>query len=213
MNMIKKTIFSYVKSLKKIRASIYFLIGANVVPLVGTVFFDWDIIHLLYLYWLESCIIGFFNLAKIITAKIDFTFQQVYLKIFATIFFCIHYPAMMWVLMEAGINLIAKLVFNRPLTLEMSIKYTWSAMLSLFLSHGYSFYKNYIKDKEREQARVMKLLYMPYFRIGAMWVVLMGGLYFILKHKQPVFLIVILVILKIIADCFSHLKERKRIVT
>ncbi len=199
-----------IKKLKRVKSSIYFLLVANIITLIGVVFLEWDIIHILYLYWLESCIIGFYNLLKIVSVKVELNFQKVYLKIFGILFFSIHYTAMMALLMVAGINLIATLVFNRPLSAELAIKHTWSAFLSLFISHGYSFYKNHIKGKEREKVKLVKLMYQPYVRIIVMWIVLMGGVFLILKLKEPVFLIVILVLIKIAADVFAHVRERKR---
>ena len=193
---------------KKIQSSLLFLVSANLVPLIGVIFFKWDIINILYLYWMESCVIGFYNVFKIFAAKTSVGFQNIYMKIFSFVFFSIHYPVMMWVLMAAGINLIATIVFNKPLKPTDVLIRTWPALVSLIASHGFSFVKNYIQEGERERTRVVILLFQPYLRISVMWIVLMGGLFFILKYRQPVFLIVLLVIIKIIADCISHYRER-----
>ena len=48
-----------VKSLK--HPSVLLLIGANLVPLIGVLFFKWDIFSIMLLYWLESGVVGFLN--------------------------------------------------------------------------------------------------------------------------------------------------------
>ena len=45
------------------------LLGANLVPLAGVLFWGWDAFVLLVLYWLETAIIGFWMLVRIATAS------------------------------------------------------------------------------------------------------------------------------------------------
>ena len=43
------------------------LIAANLVPLVGVIFWDWDAFVLLMLYWLETAVIAFWTVVRIAT--------------------------------------------------------------------------------------------------------------------------------------------------
>jgi hypothetical protein len=45
------------------------LLLANLIPLAGVLFFDWSLITILALYWLENGIVGLWNIPKIILAK------------------------------------------------------------------------------------------------------------------------------------------------
>ena len=45
------------------------LLLANLIPLVGVLFFDWSLLTILVLYWLENGIVGFWNVPKIIMAR------------------------------------------------------------------------------------------------------------------------------------------------
>src|SRR3712207_5035022 len=45
------------------------LLAANLIPLVGVVFFGWSLLTILVLYWLENGIVGLWNVPKIILAK------------------------------------------------------------------------------------------------------------------------------------------------
>lgn len=45
--------------------SALFLIAVNTVPLVGVLLFDWRLFSIVFLYWIENGIVGFFNVLKI----------------------------------------------------------------------------------------------------------------------------------------------------
>ncbi len=45
------------------------LLLANLIPLVGVVFFDWSLLTILVLYWVENGIVGIWNVPKIIMAQ------------------------------------------------------------------------------------------------------------------------------------------------
>lgn len=45
------------------------LVGANMVPLWGVVFLDWDAFYIVLLYWCENLVIGFYNIVKMVLAR------------------------------------------------------------------------------------------------------------------------------------------------
>jgi len=45
------------------------LIAVNVIPAVGVLFFDWDAFNVVFLFWLENLVIGFFAVLKMVTAN------------------------------------------------------------------------------------------------------------------------------------------------
>ena len=47
------------------RVSLALLVVANLLPLVGVLFWDWDVFFLLLLFWCENVIIGLFGIARI----------------------------------------------------------------------------------------------------------------------------------------------------
>ncbi len=48
--------------------SVLFLIAVNMMPLFGVLFFGWSLFSVMFLYWIENGIIGFFNIFKIALA-------------------------------------------------------------------------------------------------------------------------------------------------
>jgi hypothetical protein len=44
--------------------TVLFLIAVNLIPLFGVLFFGWSLFSIMFLYWIENGIIGFFNILK-----------------------------------------------------------------------------------------------------------------------------------------------------
>ncbi len=51
------------------RVSIVALVAANVIPIIGVLFFKWSLITILVLYWLENGIVGLWNIPRIALAR------------------------------------------------------------------------------------------------------------------------------------------------
>jgi hypothetical protein len=86
----------------------------------------------------------------------------------------------------------------------------WPALLALFLSHGLSFFINFIGRQEYRSRSVKDQMSEPYSRIVFMHLVLIfgGGLVLVLGEATPVLLLVIVV--KIAFDVRAHIRERSR---
>ena len=51
------------------RFSVFALIAANVLPIVGVLLWGWDAGALVFLYWTENVVIGFYNILKMAIAR------------------------------------------------------------------------------------------------------------------------------------------------
>ena len=49
--------------------SLFALILANAVPILGVLFLGWTVFPLVLVYWLENAVIGGFNVAKMLLAR------------------------------------------------------------------------------------------------------------------------------------------------
>ena len=54
----------------QIKFSLLALLVANLVPLIGVLFFAWDLVLVLALFWIENIIIGVFNLLKMLLVAV-----------------------------------------------------------------------------------------------------------------------------------------------
>ncbi len=183
------------------------LIAANLVPVAGAALLGWNLGEVMVLYWCESAIVGFFNLARIIAISR-------WSALFIGPFFLAHYSAFM----AAHFLFIYALFIDGPggsgpfsggeLSAVGQMFVTLSpALVALFISHGYSFVVNFLGHYEFEARPVKDQMADPYKRIVFMHLVLIfgGGLTLALGNPTPVLLLVI--VLKICLDVRAHIKE------
>ena len=184
------------------------LIAANLIPLAGAAFGDWNLGMVMVLYWAESAIIGFFNLCKIIVIG-------KWAALFAGPFFLGHFGGFMAGHFLFIYTLFVEGPFTDPIAsdslsdvMQMFLG-LWPALAVLFLSHGYSFFNNFLGRREYLGKTVKDQMSEPYTRIIFMHMVIIfgGGLTLALGEATPVLMIVIG--LKILFDVRAHLKQRR----
>ncbi|HEV2749154.1 MAG TPA: DUF6498-containing protein [Gemmatimonadales bacterium] len=66
------------------------LVAANLVPLVGVLFFGWSVYATLLLFWVENVIVGVFNILRMVAATPDNQLAWA-AKVFMIPFFTFHY--------------------------------------------------------------------------------------------------------------------------
>ncbi len=196
------------------KRSVIPLILANLIPLFGVLFLGWNIGQIILLYWLESGIVGFYNILKMLLAPYR---QYIQPKFILIPFFIVHYGGFM-----AGHLLFILFFLQDPnvsgnlLSLTTPLNYLANlklAFISFFISHGISFVTNYLYGEERKNAGVDQLMAQPYRRIVIMHITIILGFMLTARLGHPIGLIIVWIILKIIADLLSHLRERKRFST
>jgi hypothetical protein len=194
-------------------SSVFILLGANAVPLLGVLFGGWDLVEILFAYWAENAVIGFYSLLKMIFAPDDsrglLIILTVFMKIFGSAFFIVHFGGFT-AAHGAVLYAIAREFLNmqiQPLELLYMGRYVVAA---LFLSHGYSFVVNYLIKGERNQTKGNDPMFEPYKRVIVMHLTLIFGAGCIIILGQPFFMLLILVVLKTGVDLRAHLRQRKR---
>lgn len=182
------------------------LIVANLVPVAGSVFLDWNLSYVMLLYWAESAVIGFFNICKIIVI-------DRWAALFAGPFFAAHFGGFMAVHFLFIYTIFIEGMHAEGTTggdlAEVALLFSslWPALAALFLSHAYSFYANFLARREYRERTVKDQMSEPYSRIIFMQIILIfgGGLTMVLGSPVPVLLIMIA--LKIFFDIKAHLKQ------
>ena len=183
------------------------LIIANLVPIAGMIFLGWKLSDVMVLYWAESAVIGFFNLCKIAVighwmALLAGPFFLGHFGGFMSIHFLFIYTLFVKGL-QGGNGSDGELADVAQLFVNL-----WPALAALFVSHAFSFLKNFLGRHEYRGRTLRYQMKEPYSRIIFMHLVLIfgGGLTIILGELTPVLLIVIG--LKIFFDVKAHLKQR-----
>jgi hypothetical protein len=190
------------------RLSVISLIIANCVPLFGIFLFDWNLFDIMFLYWLESAVIGFYSLLKLIQlGKI--------LALFLVPFFIFHFGMFMM-----GHLIFIFFLFSSPLESRIGLgnfptllslipllKTIWVPITILFVSHGVSYVSNFIYKKEYTLHTLKDFMVTPYKRIMLLHVTLIAGGFLMILFQSPKSAAALLIILKIVIDVRAHIKE------
>lgn len=178
------------------------LVAANAVPIFGALAFDWSLGDLMILYWLESAIIGIYNILKMSIAGGAKAF-------FFVPFFTVHYGGFM-----AGHLVFILVLFAGPKVGTPSVERFLDLLrtaavpaISLVASHGVSFATNFVGKREYAEADIEELFGAPYKRIVLMHVTIIFGGFIVIALGSPAPVLLLLIVLKTAVDLRAHMKE------
>jgi hypothetical protein len=184
------------------------LVIANSVPLLGVMFFGWDLGDIMVLYWVESGVIAFYTVLKIaIAGKLA--------GLVAVPFFVGHFGGFMtghFLLIYALFLREGRGAWTHGTEGELSAIFTpiWTSIAALFISHGISFLTNFIGRREYEGASVKALMAAPYIRVVVMHMTLILGGWIILLLHMRTGALVMLLLLKTAVDLQAHRREHRK---
>lgn len=194
-----------------------YLVAANAVPVLLVFFAGWTMADLLFLYWAESAVIGFFNVLKMALSSPQPQGQAqnrasgIAAKMFMCAFFTVHFGGFMF---GHGIFLSVMcrqfgLIGADPDFTAFLLGLKWP-ILALAVSHGYSFFANYLRGGEYQRSDLALLMQRPYPRIAVMHVTILFGMFAMLLVGRSMVILALFTALKTAADLKAHLKERSR---
>lgn len=166
---------------------------------------NWHITTILWVYWSQSIIIGFFNFLRILSLK-NFSTENFTInnrpvqpnektKVFTAFFFAFHY---------GFFHLIYAIFlssFSPKLNMTETYPFVLLGALVFFINHTYSFLHNKKKDEEFKQ-NIGAIMFRPYARIVPMHLVVMVGA--LLGGRL---LLVLFLFLKMLADLAMHVAK------
>ncbi|MDA7881830.1 DUF6498-containing protein [Akkermansiaceae bacterium] len=193
------------------RPSAIVLLIANLVPVLGVLFLDWDVVNLLYLYWAENVAVGLVNVLKLLSNRHEDSVLggKIFLSIFFTIHyggFCVGHAAFVFGGMLPGTS-----SFGSPVT--GAIDYLTShplLFLGFFGSHLFSYFTNYLGRGEDRRIPLGKVMFLPYGRIFVLHITIIFGGIAITALGSPLILVLVLAVLKTVGDLYFHSREHGR---
>jgi len=190
----------------KLTSSSLFLITANIIPIIGVIYFGWDAIAILVLYWLESVVIGVLNIPKLLACREveDWNFGSLFGNIFTALFFTVHFGGFV-----AAHGFVLYDVFGAKETMVSLLTggpLLWTA-ITFFVSHSFSMFVNFFGKKEYLGSKSKQQFGKPYGRVVIMHIVVIFGGLLIQKFGSPLYALILLIALKTIIDLFAHNKE------
>jgi len=190
---------------KILNLSVLFLVITNLYPVYAVYNKEMSAFSVVVLYVLETLIVTFYTIFKAKKLKNGGFTEFNPLWMFILVYSVMTFAALGFFLVFIGIYLGQ---------LENSIS-VWSffnqsllnSLLLLFISHGVSYYFNYIRKKEYLTAKFDNLFKVPYQRVVVQQItVIVGGIVLGVVNGAIAFMIV-LIIVKIILDIKAHIKS------
>jgi hypothetical protein len=201
-------------SARALPLSAAFLVFANIIPLIGALAWDWSILEIVAVYWVENLVIGLFTILRILTvATPDAGTGSLWAKIPVSAFFSFHYGIFCLV---HGVFVFALLGNSRGISapsdsLALFVGPLKWAVLALFVSHGFSFFANYLGKGEYLMTTVPEQMGAPYPRIIVLHLTIIFGAFAVQALGSPAVLLAILVVGKTLLDLkLQHFTLQKK---
>lgn len=184
------------------------LIIVNLIPLIGVLYFDWQLFIIVMLYWLENVVIGAISALKMLS-----TYGALLVKkIFMTGFFSVHYGFFCFIHGSILVDIFGNEDSNElNLAKIISDNGLYVALAALFASHFFSYIQNFILNGERKKQNLSDLMAAPYARIFVLHVFILAGGLLLNKFGENQFGLLALTSLKILIDLITHRSEHKKI--
>ncbi len=194
------------------------LILANLVPVGGVLFAQWEVFPIMLLFWLENVVVGVITVLKILACERGHSGE----KFFMVPFFIFHYGMFCFVHGAFVFSLFAPRgesmsrtggLLPEPSGILELIRGQglWIAVAALVASHAFSFVVNFLGRGEYRKAEAGKVMMAPYGRIIVLHVVVLVGGFVVMALDAPLIALLLLVILKIIMDVTAHIREHRRL--
>ena len=180
------------------------LIAANLVPVAGVLLLDWRVGDVMLLFWAESAVIGLWNLARLAVIGR-------WAAIPLGLFFVGHFGGFM-----AGHLLFVYSIFVQDALgaaslagVATSFLHLLPGILALVVSHGISFFQNFVGRREYATTTLREQMTAPYGRIVVMHLTIILGGILVLAFGDAEAPLVLLVGLKIAVDLRAHRREHR----
>jgi hypothetical protein len=201
-------------------ASALTLIVYNFLPIAGVIFWDWSLFTVLLLYWLESGVIGFFNMFKIGMARAPFdeSFRinnqppGPNARLFVLLFFPFHYGVFwivhgVFVFMYFGFGFLPGV---DPGSVDgfagLDARGIGIAAVAMLISHTLSFLMVFVGDREYMSISPDRQMMQPYSRVLVLHGTILGGAWVVTQAGTPMAALALLVVLKMCIDLILHVR-------
>jgi hypothetical protein len=196
------------------------LVVANLIPLIGVLFFGWSVWNILVIYWLENGIVGLINVLKMAVATGDEVTPGVTFmvngrpatsatKMGLIPFFIVHYGIFWFVhgIFVLTLPAFFSLMSDDGMTLDLGP--VVFAALGLAISHGLSFWWNFLHGGEYRRTAAAALMFAPYKRLVALHITIIFGAFAVMFTGAPAAAVAVLVAIKTAIDLGLHLAEHR----
>ncbi len=182
------------------------LVLVNLIPVAGTILFDWDVLTILVLFWLENIIVGAVNLLRMVVAT-----APIGRKLPMMAFFTVHYGGFAF-----GHGFAVTHFFGDASTIELEPQVLWSfvqqqglgfAIVAMLISHLISFVLNDANNAKMKAKNLGQIMSQAYQRVAVLHITILVGGFLVSMLGSPLWALLVLVVLKTAMDLSAHLKR------
>jgi len=217
--------------------SITGIVAVNLIPFVGVVWYEWEPFSVLFIYWIQTGIIGFFSFLKIKKVA-EFSVPERAIRVMA---FTVRHTNRTVPVSKIIRDYVRVYWFGMITSLLFLIFFTWFASIDTFsfwalvsapvafgvatresfgvivigtvlflCNHSYSYFFNFVDKQEFLRSDIATQLSDPIDRVGMIWGALFitGTTLVFIPYLTTV--VAVLVIFKTMFDIYAHLKEHGR---
>jgi hypothetical protein len=219
--------------------AVVLLVAVNLVPLAGVAWWGWNLFSILALYWVENGIVGAINVIKILKAegtslpgmaRLRFNGRPIETAARGLLaaFFLMHYGifwavhglfVLLFLPLMTGIGLVGGFPLGPDGSLSPGLGFggegpDWQLVgagaIGLTISHGVSFWANFLGRREYLSVSPAQLMLAPYGRLLILHLTIILGAMVSIWIGSPVGALLVLVSLKTLLDLFFHLREHRQ---
>ena len=186
------------------------LIVLNLVPVVGVLHWGWQSFDLIFLYWLENLVIGFFTLARMLVRPYGHGLELIF-PLFIAPFFALHYGGFCW-----GHGTFVVSMFGPEALDGFNLLPTTLSVLSspvmLFALTALAFIQllDWLRDVRQRgfgADSVVSLMVRPYRRIVVLHLTILAAGFALAALDEPLLGLVILIGVKTASDVWHWRKD------
>lgn len=193
-----------------LRISSIALIAVNLLPALGAIFYDWDVLRLMALFWAENAFIGALGIARMVMSGGRGASQA--------LFFVVHYGGFMFAHALFLVKIFAPGSVHgigmESVNYLVSYLGRWDVALvavALLGSHLWSYASNFLGGQEFKRLRPGEAMRLPYQRIMITQFALIIGGFAVQELGNPLAGLLVLVAIKTLVDLRAHRKEHRRL--
>lgn len=195
--------------------SFWLLLITNLITIFFAIRESWEVAVLVWIYWGQNIIIGFFNFLRILSLK-EFSTEGFYIndqpvdptketKTYTAFFFLLHY-GFFHLIYFLFLFLDRPSSNSAPSDIYLSqteLSYILLSIFLFFINHAFSYLFN--KDKDSKKQNIGTIMFYPYARVVPMHLFLFAA------SKFPQQILPIFLILKTLADLTMHSIEHSMV--
>ena len=188
----------------RVDVSAIFLLLSNGLIIYFAIVEEWNIMDVMWIYWAQSLMIGFFNFLHILDLK-DFSTEgydkarilgKMSMKGQMALFFFFH-----WGLLH--IIFLAFLLYIWRVFPSLSPPMLALCIIVFLTTHAAAYWMNRHRDVNRKP-NIGDVVFHPYARVLPMWVILAPGIYY---AEGSLTTLVLFLALKTVADMIMHVRD------